>query len=771
MINNRNYITPDADGSAPTRVARKLMKWQTILNDKNLNIWQKKFKLDELDAEFPDVKLSNPIVLPKVSSTAYRPIKPELGGEPVKPVTAPAPQAIRPNKPNLGDVPVKPVSIAQPRKADPAASNPLTSVRPNFGGNTFFTKPYTNNDAFQENDGKSPMTIDSDGAFHNATMSNIANYFVYGIGNANKNNVTAPTPGPTQPPNSGPTQSPVTPDMKPMPGPEPSEQPGTPESKARSAYRQAEEQSKQQTKAEFVAPYLEGLSGYLDKNDSEGAQYYIDLYKEEFRRGGVDVEQLKQQVANQIAGERQRANNPNTGLQWRHSATPNGAQGYVSDIIRSHTGGVDDGRYVIAPDDYGGYALIYYTDKDYQMLPLAQKSQRGEALTPEERKQAEEYVAMYKARGGGKRIEHYYSLELAQYVADQYKKQISTGHWKSLEGDAQTLKGFFEKKGVAQEQGSKELKDYLLYRGKVNDPLAGLWTLLSVPQTVYSNLLGTATEAIAGKPITAWKMGAGWEDFSQKYGAATGTKPLSDTLNEAGFIGQAGNFALNMAGDPWNLVGAGAGKGILSARRRLGLTEKAQNTYEYYKAAENALAKNALGKEGVGLAKSAFDDGLGPGEKKLVPKADAGKMGGEGENIYKPSQSVIGEATKGAGGVGNLKSIRGLNDFKSRIPSSARELPWRNIDGGATEGVRYRWTDTKGNVWNVRAHSIDPSAPLGSNASKGWVYRVEVRWGGTGKKYFMDSSGNFHSENVINPNSPMYNEVVANDTHIILGDR
>lgn len=82
-------------------------------------------------------------------------------------------------------------------------------------------------------------------------------------------------------------------------------------------------------------------------------------------------------------------------------------------------------------------------------------------------------------------------------------------------------------------------------------------------------------------------------------------------------------------------------------------------------------------------------------------------------------------------------------------------MPWRNIEGGANEGVRYRWTDAEGNVWNVRAHSVDPGAPFDSNASNGWIYRVEVRWGGVGKKYYMDSAGNFYPENVTRPNSPV----------------
>ena len=133
---------------------------------------------------------------------------------------------------------------------------------------------------------------------------------------------------------------------------------------------------------------------------------------------------------------------------------------------------------------------------------------------------------------------------------------------------------------------------------------------------------------------------------------------------------------------------------------------------------------------------------------------------------WKPPVDTVGGDIRGS----YFRNVKDINDFKSRVPSNASEVPWKNVEGGAAEGVKYRWTDADGNVWNVRAHSIDPNAPIGSNASKGWIYRVEVRWGGKGKKYFMDSYGNFHPENVTRPNSSMYNESIANDTHIMLGD-
>ena len=62
----------------------------------------------------------------------------------------------------------------------------------------------------------------------------------------------------------------------------------------------------------------------------------------------------------------------------------------------------------------------------------------------------------------------------------------------------------------------------------------------------------------------------------------------------------------------------------------------------------------------------------------------------------------------------------------SRVPSNAQGLPWKEIPGGAKQGIKYRWTDASGNKWEVRAHEMDPSAPNDSNASQGWIYWVEV---------------------------------------------
>jgi hypothetical protein len=51
----RNQFIPDVGQPAPTRTEQKRRKRQAILGGKTLNVWQKKFKLDELDRLFADI--------------------------------------------------------------------------------------------------------------------------------------------------------------------------------------------------------------------------------------------------------------------------------------------------------------------------------------------------------------------------------------------------------------------------------------------------------------------------------------------------------------------------------------------------------------------------------------------------------------------------------------------------------------------------------------------------------------------------------------------
>ena len=113
-------------------------------------------------------------------------------------------------------------------------------------------------------------------------------------------------------------------------------------------------------------------------------------------------------------------------------------------------------------------------------------------------------------------------------------------------------------------------------------------------------------------------------------------------------------------------------------------------------------------------------------------------------------------------------NIYDLNDFRNRMPENAERIPWKVVENGAANGYKYKWIDEYGNVWQARAHDIDPSAPVGSNASKGWIYRVQVKFGGKGKWFYLDQYGNFHIENVLKSSSIYYNEYYANATHIPL---
>ncbi|WP_193726779.1 polymorphic toxin type 30 domain-containing protein [Paenibacillus guangzhouensis] len=152
----------------------------------------------------------------------------------------------------------------------------------------------------------------------------------------------------------------------------------------------------------------------------------------------------------------------------------------------------------------------------------------------------------------------------------------------------------------------------------------------------------------------------------------------------------------------------------------------------------------------------------GPNVSKIDGKGDPGKSGIEG----------TGEAQNidlnriGTGAVGDFQNVKDVNDLISRIPADAKQIPWREVPGGAKDGVKFRWIDEAGKTWDVRAHSVDPTAPSGSNAANGWIYRVEVKQVNPKWKWTMDSKGNFHKENVLRENSPHYDESIANDTHI-----
>jgi len=149
-------------------------------------------------------------------------------------------------------------------------------------------------------------------------------------------------------------------------------------------------------------------------------------------------------------------------------------------------------------------------------------------------------------------------------------------------------------------------------------------------------------------------------------------------------------------------------------------------------------------------------------------------------------------------------NVSSINDLRRRIPDHAERMPWKVVEDGAQQGIKWQWTDGDGNRWRVRAHERDPSAPdwvddnpaarpdarqiespetasgpwnmtternglVQTNASDNWVYRVEVK-PQNGPWRYVDGDGNAHKANVLNENSPHYNPNIANDTHIPFSD-
>ncbi|WP_406172604.1 polymorphic toxin type 30 domain-containing protein [Streptomyces sp. NBC_00996] len=105
--------------------------------------------------------------------------------------------------------------------------------------------------------------------------------------------------------------------------------------------------------------------------------------------------------------------------------------------------------------------------------------------------------------------------------------------------------------------------------------------------------------------------------------------------------------------------------------------------------------------------------------------------------------------------------LRGRSPL-SIIPGDAeKRVLTPDANGGAQNGVEYKWKDPEtGNTVRLRVHDKDGTAPAGSNAANGDVYRISI-----GGKY-QDDAGNLYHRNVHNPNSPHYNPNGANATHI-----
>lgn len=96
-----------------------------------------------------------------------------------------------------------------------------------------------------------------------------------------------------------------------------------------------------------------------------------------------------------------------------------------------------------------------------------------------------------------------------------------------------------------------------------------------------------------------------------------------------------------------------------------------------------------------------------------------------------------------------------------KVPANAEVRKLKpDPKGGAQEGVEYKWVNEQGQTVRVRVHGPDGTAPPGSNAATGPIYRVQV-----GGRY-QGPDGTLHPRGVHNPASPNYDPKAANDTHI-----
>lgn len=94
------------------------------------------------------------------------------------------------------------------------------------------------------------------------------------------------------------------------------------------------------------------------------------------------------------------------------------------------------------------------------------------------------------------------------------------------------------------------------------------------------------------------------------------------------------------------------------------------------------------------------------------------------------------------------------------VPPGAKRRVLTPVKGKVRDGVEYRWKDGSGKNVRIRAHGRDPSAPPGTHASRGPVYRVEH------DGHYIGSDGKRYKPTELNPDHPDYNPKAANNTHI-----
>jgi len=114
--------------------------------------------------------------------------------------------------------------------------------------------------------------------------------------------------------------------------------------------------------------------------------------------------------------------------------------------------------------------------------------------------------------------------------------------------------------------------------------------------------------------------------------------------------------------------------------------------------------------------------------------------------------------------LGDFTDVMGAspNEILSRIPIGAKIERWTPNPEKVQEGMKFAWRDASGRSWRLEMHGPDrnPTLPEWSNAKRGWVLRVRC------KHEYLDIAGNFHKDTIENPQSPNYNPIAINTTHI-----
>lgn len=116
--------------------------------------------------------------------------------------------------------------------------------------------------------------------------------------------------------------------------------------------------------------------------------------------------------------------------------------------------------------------------------------------------------------------------------------------------------------------------------------------------------------------------------------------------------------------------------------------------------------------------------------------------------------------------IGDFTDLEGatVDDILDRIPDDATLRELYPVQGGATEGFEFKWSED-GQTYRVRVHNADPGAPSGSNASKGWVVRIQ-----RGRQYYDSIINQFQPAKYTNPNGEFFDEGIMNNTHIPIKD-